>query len=368
MINPMLNPNGDLTWRTPPPGNPIILSPGERLLVVLNESMLRDPACFTAIIVTARGEAYTPHTAQLPPPGPPQPPELQPGAPIPPPPQGGYYYTPIIINSTIPYPLYNYTILILVNSTNFKGWSLVADEGGSDIYFMWINESGQWEPLYYWIQYFNKTMRVAAIWVKVPLIPASSEDGIVRPYTVIFMFYGNPDHAYKHYNDPKELFLLFDDFTDPAYTNELWLMPEECKIYPYSINNLGQGWLECSRTTTRLVNRNPLDLNYNYLWSNVDITILGLEVIATHFKLSQSTLFIDKDDDPYSLDATLITADITDIASLVDQWWATRYCLSWMQAEAPMKLVTARLGVNSEQAWLIVQEADPLKHQISTNY
>jgi len=64
----------------------------------------------------------------------------------------GDYSTPITIAEQSGTDLYNYTVKIVLNSTNWDGWSYTSDDG-SDIYFM----DGNGNPLYYWVKYFNKT-------------------------------------------------------------------------------------------------------------------------------------------------------------------------------------------------------------------
>jgi len=121
------------------------------------------------------------------------------------------YNVPLTIKDQSGYDLYNYTVKIVLNSSNFPYWGHVRYEDGSDIYFL----DGEGNPLYYWIEYFNKTEEKAIIWVKIPKVSANS-------LTTIYMCYGGTN-PYTDYNDKSNAFLWYDDFEDgvleAAYTN-----------------------------------------------------------------------------------------------------------------------------------------------------
>lgn len=59
-------------------------------------------------------------------------------------------------------------------------------------------------PLYYWIENYDSSEIM--IWIKIPRM---------RPYSVmrLFMIYGG-NNPYRGYNDPRKVFLFYDDFTD----------------------------------------------------------------------------------------------------------------------------------------------------------
>jgi len=114
----------------------------------------------------------------------------------------GLYYTPITIAERSGKNLTNYAVKIVLNSTNFNGWDSIAYTDGSDIYF--TDQNGN--PLYYWIESFSKDNRQAVIWVKVPSIPANS-------ITTIYMYYGGAN-PYRPYNNPNNVFLIYDHLTD----------------------------------------------------------------------------------------------------------------------------------------------------------
>jgi len=123
---------------------------------------------------------------------------------------GGTYRTPITITEQSGTDLYNYSIKIILNSTNFDGWNNILYENGSDVYF--LDNSGN--PLYYWIESFNKTEQQATIWVRVPSIPASSS-------ITIYMYYGGTND-YPDYNDPAQVFPFYDDFNGDSLDTSKW--------------------------------------------------------------------------------------------------------------------------------------------------
>ena len=95
--------------------------------------------------------------------------------------------------------LTNYTVRIVLNSTNFDFGKAKSD--GSDIRFydVYGNE------LNYWIEYWSAEKQYAIVWVRIPVIRANSME-------VIHMYYGNPE-ARPHSNGTST-FVFFDDFVD----------------------------------------------------------------------------------------------------------------------------------------------------------
>jgi len=106
--------------------------------------------------------------------------------------------TPITITEQSGNDLSDYAVKIELDDT-WDGWDTVID--GSDIYF--LDENGN--PLYYWIEKFDKQNKHAIIWVKIPFLPANSS-------ITIYMHYGATPNPYAEYNDPNQVFLFFDDF------------------------------------------------------------------------------------------------------------------------------------------------------------
>ena len=110
------------------------------------------------------------------------------------------YYREITIIENSGQTLTDYSVKVVLDSSNFDSWDKVQPDG-SDIYF--LDSSGN--PLYYWIESFDKTNKQAVIWVKVPSIPANGQ-------VTIYMCYGG-DNPYASYNDPSKVFLFYDDFS-----------------------------------------------------------------------------------------------------------------------------------------------------------
>ena len=106
--------------------------------------------------------------------------------------------TPIVITEQSGNDLTDYAVKIELNE-NWDGWGATID--GSDIYFL----DDQGNPLYYWIEYFNKTEKKAIIWVKIPSLPANSS-------ITIYMHCGG-DNPYSEYHDPKQVFIYYNDGT-----------------------------------------------------------------------------------------------------------------------------------------------------------
>jgi len=105
--------------------------------------------------------------------------------------------------------LTDYQVKIVLNDTNFTDWDKVQSDG-SDIFF--LDENGN--PLYFWIEEFDKTAKKATIWVKVPQIPANGE-------TTIYMCYGGMENPFSSYHDLENVFDFFDDFADLTKWTEI---------------------------------------------------------------------------------------------------------------------------------------------------
>ncbi len=109
------------------------------------------------------------------------------------------YLVPISISNNVNIDLTDYQIKVILDST-WDGWDYVQPDG-SDIYF--TDEYGN--PLYYWIEVFDKVNQYALIWVKVPYIPALGT-------TTIYMYYGSTN-PYASYKDPYKTFFIYEDLT-----------------------------------------------------------------------------------------------------------------------------------------------------------
>ena len=110
------------------------------------------------------------------------------------------YVMPIEIRDVSGRDWKNKTILIELNSTNFRDWDLLSYDG-SNIYV--TDKDGN--PLYFWIDIFDKHNRKAFIYVKLPYLPANSS-------TTIYLHYGVVTHKYREYNNPAMVFDWLDDF------------------------------------------------------------------------------------------------------------------------------------------------------------
>ncbi len=105
---------------------------------------------------------------------------------------GWAYYKEINITERTGSNLQDYTVPIILNSSNFDFNK--AKDDGSDIRFL---ASDGRMLLDYWIQYWNKDNQEALVWVKLNLT-----GGVA---TTIYMLYGNPEASYDpdHYGLPK---------------------------------------------------------------------------------------------------------------------------------------------------------------------
>jgi len=120
------------------------------------------------------------------------------------------YSIPITVVNVMDEDLTEYQVKIVLNSTNFSDWSNVLYDNGTDIYFL---DSGN-QPLYYWVEYFNKTEQRAIIWVKL--------DIAAKSYEVIYMHYGG-DNPHATYHGADNVFVFFDDFLSNDTLGTNWV-------------------------------------------------------------------------------------------------------------------------------------------------
>ncbi len=126
------------------------------------------------------------------------------------------YYKPINITENTGTDLVNYTVKIVLNSTNFDFSK--ANPDGSDIRFVL---SDGVTVLDYWIEKWDSTNEQAVIWVKIPRLPGG------RTVT-IYMLYGNPSATFdpQHYGLTKVMEKLpASDGPNYRVQYQEWIMP-----------------------------------------------------------------------------------------------------------------------------------------------
>ncbi len=96
----------------------------------------------------------------------------------------------------------DYQILVNLNEKNFDFKHTEA--GGDDIRFM----DFEGNILSYWIEQWNPENKYAAIWVKAPKIPATTDEA-----ETIYMYYGNLEAS--NTSNEKTTFIVGDTFTQP---------------------------------------------------------------------------------------------------------------------------------------------------------
>ncbi len=124
------------------------------------------------------------------------------------------YRVPINISYSGSSPLYNYQVLVTLDSS--FDWSHVSSNA-SDIRF--TDSNGKLLP--YWIEYWDYGYK-ALIWVNVSRIDPGT--------TTIYMYYGNS--GVKSESDGYRTFVFFDDFSVWKGWNQLW----SGIVEPYTFN------------------------------------------------------------------------------------------------------------------------------------
>ena len=119
---------------------------------------------------------------------------------------GFQYQREIMIQENSGETLHDYQVSVALSGSDFPE---EAQPDGDDIRF--TDADGR--ELSYWIEEFDAGLKRAAIWVKVPLIPANGEAGIV-------MWYGNP--GAESASDGEAVFEFFDDFDAGVIDNIKW--------------------------------------------------------------------------------------------------------------------------------------------------
>lgn len=112
----------------------------------------------------------------------------------------GAYSLRVTITNTLPDPLTDYQVRVVLNSTNFDFSEANAD--GSDLRF-YDPDAGKYLP--YWIERWGPAGGEAVVWVRVPYIPPSSTKELI-------MYYGNPSASPMSCGPCT--FDFFDDFED----------------------------------------------------------------------------------------------------------------------------------------------------------
>ena len=116
---------------------------------------------------------------------------------------GFQYQREIAIHENSGETLHDYQVPVALSGSDFPG---EAQPDGGDIRF--TDADGR--ELSYWIEEFDAGSDRAAIWVKVPLIPANDE-------AMVTMWYGNPGAASE--SDGDAVFEFFDDFDTNTLSN-----------------------------------------------------------------------------------------------------------------------------------------------------
>ncbi|AFL95990.1 hypothetical protein CL1_1794 [Thermococcus cleftensis] len=122
---------------------------------------------------------------------------------------------PITVKENSGQTLYNYSVLVVLDdsaNSNSENWSVDWNViNATNLYF--TDDDGN--PLYFWVQYLDTNNRIAYLWVKLPELDAGASRTICLTYGV----WPNP---YVSYNDPDNVFLLFDDFEGSSLNTEKW--------------------------------------------------------------------------------------------------------------------------------------------------
>ena len=180
------------------------------------------------------------------------------------------YSTNITIKENSGTTLIDYQVRIALNSSNFDFSKAKAK--GSDIRF--TDEAG--DELPYWIEKWDAENEGAIVWVKIPLIPASSE-------TKVKMYYGNSEASSA--SNGTNTFEFFDDFPEDNIdgvneidNNEKWDVINWCDdtpdiqtttyhSHPYSIRIIDHTGYDVSETRSA-GNFNLTEYEVSY-WTNM---------------------------------------------------------------------------------------------------
>jgi len=115
----------------------------------------------------------------------------------------------IVILNSLNETLNNYNVEIDLSSIDYIDW----DVDINSIYF--VDEYAN--PLYYWFEKYNSNLKIGRVWIKIPFLPANGN-------VTVYMFVGG-SNPYSSYNDPEQVFYLFEDFegsttlTEEHYSN-----------------------------------------------------------------------------------------------------------------------------------------------------
>ena len=121
-----------------------------------------------------------------------------------------YEDSPLEIMIDYPTSVSGVSIKLEFDQTNFKDWSIDP----STIYFIDQNNN----VLYFWIEKWDSSIPKGIIWVKTDI-----------PNT-IYMYYGG-SNPYSSYNDPTQVFLLYDDFDDGVLDSVYTLFGSSSNLY-----------------------------------------------------------------------------------------------------------------------------------------
>lgn len=112
------------------------------------------------------------------------------------------YRQPVIIdNSSNPSDLFSYQIKLAITSPNTDFWSGVEADARS----VRFTDSDKSTLLEFWIERFDSSGQTADFWIRVPLIPASSQK-------TVYIYYGNASSSPS--GDGNSTFIFFDDCED----------------------------------------------------------------------------------------------------------------------------------------------------------
>ena len=143
------------------------------------------------------------------------------------------YYKPIRITERTGGDLVDYTVRIVLDSTNFDFSRAKSD--GSDIRFL---DSDNTTLLDYWIEKWDPVSQEAIVWVKIPLLPGGATK-------TIYMLYGNPAATYdsQHYGLTRVMETLpASDGANYKVGYQEWVMPSQLFNPTLGTRILGPTW------------------------------------------------------------------------------------------------------------------------------